>query len=358
MPARDPVADLRRIAFLLERANEATYRVRAFRSAAATVAALSQDELQERVRAGTLAKLSGVGDVTARTVAESLAGEVPAYLRRLEATEGTDLQGAAAVLREALLGDCHVHSDWSDGGSPIEEMALAAVELGHEYMVLTDHSPRLTVARGLTPARLRRQLDHVAKVNEALPDGFRILTGIEVDILENGSLDQEDELLARLDVVVASVHSKLRDESAKMTRRMLTAIANPHLDILGHMTGRKVSAAAVGVTGEGDRGHRRGSTRPPSDFDLEKVLAACVEHGKAVEINCRPDRLDPPKRMLTAALEAGCLFSIDTDAHAPGQLDWLRFGCERAAMCGVPADRVVNTWPVDRLLEWTDTHKR
>jgi len=358
MAARDPVADLRRIAFLLERANEATYRVRAFRSAAATVAALGHDELLERVRAGTLAKLSGVGDVTARTVGESLAGEVPAYLRRLEATEGTDLHGAAAVLREALRGDCHVHSDWSDGGSPIEEMALAAVELGHEYMVLTDHSPRLTVARGLPPARLRRQLDHVAKVNEALPEGFRILTGIEVDILENGSLDQEDELLARLDVVVASVHSKLRDESAKMTRRMLTAIANPHLDILGHMTGRKVSAAAVGVTGEGDRGHRRGSTRPPSDFDLDKVLAACVEHGKAVEINCRPDRLDPPKRMLTAALEAGCLFSIDTDAHAPGQLDWLRFGCERAAMCGVPADRVVNTWSVERLLEWTDTHKR
>ena len=358
MAARDPVADLRRIAFLLERANEATYRVRAFRSAAATVAALGHDELLERVRAGTLAKLSGVGDVTARTVGESLAGEVPAYLRRLEATEGTDLHGAAAVLREALRGDCHVHSDWSDGGSPIEEMALAAVELGHEYMVLTDHSPRLTVARGLTPARLRRQLDHVAKVNEALPEGFRILTGIEVDILENGSLDQEDELLARLDVVVASVHSKLRDESAKMTRRMLTAITNPHLDILGHMTGRKVSAAAVGVTGDGDRGHRRGSTRPPSDFDVDKVLAACVEHGKAVEINCRPDRLDPPKRMLTAALEAGCLFSIDTDAHAPGQLDWLRFGCERAAMCGVPAERVVNTWPVDRLLEWTDTHKR
>ena len=162
MAPRDPVADLRRIAFLLERANEATYRVRAFRSAAATVAALPPDELTERVAAGTLAKLAGVGDVTARCVAESLAGEEPVYLRRLEATEGTDLQGAAAALRDALRGDCHLHSDWSDGGSPIEEMALAAVELGHEYMVLTDHSPRLTVARGLPPARLRRQLDHVA----------------------------------------------------------------------------------------------------------------------------------------------------------------------------------------------------
>jgi len=348
MIARDPVADLRRIAFLLERANEATYRVRAFRSAATTIAALPAGELAERVAAGTLSKLAGVGDVTARTVAESMAGEVPAYLRRLETTEGTDLPEAAAALRQALRGDCHLHSDWSDGGSPIEEMALAAVELGHEYMVLTDHSPRLTVARGLPPARLRRQLDHVARLNDQLPEGFRILTGIEVDILEDGSLDQEDALLERLDVVVGSVHSKLRDESARMTRRMVTAIANPHLDILGHMTGRKVAA-----TGAGDSGHRAGRTRPPSDFDLEKVLAAVVEHDKAIEINCRPDRLDPPKRMLTRALEAGCRFSIDTDAHAPGQLDWLRFGCERAALCGVPAERVVNTWPVERLLAWT-----
>jgi putative hydrolase len=208
------------------------------------------------------------------------------------------------------------------------------------------------VARGLPPARLRRQLDHVATLNEALPEGFRILTGIEVDILEDGSLDQEDALLERLDVVVGSVHSKLRDESPRMTRRMLAAIAHPHLDVLGHMTGRKVSAA-----GDGDRGHRAGRTRPPSDFDLDKVIAAVVEHGKAIEINCRPDRLDPPKRMLRVAVEAGCLFSIDTDAHAPGQLDWLRFGCERAALCGVDAGTVVNTWPVERLLDWTAGHK-
>jgi putative hydrolase len=350
--ARDPIADLRRIAFLLERANEATYRVRAFRSAAATVSGLPADELTERVEAGTLAKLSGVGEVTARCVTESLAGEEPVYLRRLEATEGTDLQGAAARLREALRGDCHLHSDWSDGGSPIEEMALAAVELGHEYMVLTDHSPRLTVARGLPPARLRRQLDHVAKLNDQLPDGFRILTGIEVDINADGTLDQEDALLQRLDVVVGSVHSNLRDEAPRMTRRMLAAIANPHLDILGHMTGRKVAAA-----GAGDKGHRGGRTRPPSDFDLDKVVAACLEHGKAIEINSRPDRLDPPKRMLRVAVEAGCVFSIDTDAHAPGQLDWLGNGCERAALCGVEPGSVVNTWPADKLLEWTGSHK-
>jgi putative hydrolase len=352
MASRDPVADLRRIAFMLERANEATYRVRAFRSAATTIAALPAEEVAERAAAGTLSKLTGVGEVTARCIAESLAGEEPVYLRRIEITEGTDLSEAARELRGALRGDCHSHSDWSDGGSPIEEMALAAVELGHEYLVLTDHSPRLTVAHGLTADRLRRQLDHVAKLNDELPDGFRILTGIEVDILEDGALDQEDELLERLDVVVGSVHSKLRDESPRMTKRMLAAIANPHLDILGHMTGRKVSAA-----GEGDRAHRGGRTRPPSTFDLDKVIAAVVEHGKAIEINSRPDRLDPPKRMLTVAVEAGCLFSIDTDAHAPGQLDWLRNGCERAALCGVPADRVVNTWEPQRLLEWAAAHE-
>jgi putative hydrolase len=356
MQARDPIADLRRIAFLLERANEATYRVKAFRSAAVALGKLSADELAARVADGTLTKLSGVGDVTARCVTESLDGEEPVYLRRLLATADTDLDEAATALRQALRGDCHLHSDWSDGGSPIEEMAVAAVDLGHEYMVLTDHSPRLTVARGLTAARLRQQLDYVAALNDALADGFRILTGIEVDINADGTLDQEDDLLARLDVVVGSVHSGLRDDSAKMTRRMLAAIANPHLDILGHCTGRKVSAANVGMAGGGDRAHRGGRTRPPSDFDAAAVFAACVEHGKAVEINSRPDRLDPPKRLLRVALEAGCVFSIDTDAHAPGQLDWLRFGCERAALCGVSAERVVNTWPADQLLEWTATH--
>lgn len=357
MSARDPIADLRRIAFLLETANEASYRVRAFRSAAKALAALPETEVAARAAAGTLTELPGVGDVTARCVAESLSGEEPVYLRRLLATEGTDLDAAATALRTALRGDCHTHSDWSDGGSPIEEMALAAVELGHEYVVLTDHSPTLTVARGLDADRLRRQLDHVAAVNEALPEGFRILTGIEVDILADGTLDQDEELLARLDVVVGSVHSGLRDESPRMTKRMLAAIANPHLDILGHCTGRMVAKRPPGVTGPGDRAHRRGGrTRPPSDFDADAVFAACAEYGKAVEINSRPERQDPPKRLMRQALEAGCMFAIDTDAHAPGQLDWQRFGCERASLCGVTADRVINSWPAERVLEWARAH--
>ncbi|MBX6356025.1 MAG: PHP domain-containing protein [Micromonosporaceae bacterium] len=356
MEPRDPVADLRRIAFLLERAHEATYRVRAFRSAANALAALPAEEIAVRAAAGTLTELPGVGEVTARCVVESLAGEEPVYLRRLNATAESDVDSAAAALRKALRGDCHTHSSWSDGGSPIEEMALAAVELGHEYIVLTDHSPRLTVARGLSPARLRQQLEYVERLNAQLPEGFRILTGIEVDILDDGSLDQDEQLLAQLDIVVGSVHSGLRDPGPRMTERMLAAVANPHLDILGHCTGRKVPASRLGLTGGGDKGHRAGQTRPPSDFDAAAVFAACAERDKAVEINCRPDRLDPPKRLLRLAVEAGCRFSIDSDAHAPGQLDWLRYGCERAALCGVDPDRVVNTWTADQLVSWARSH--
>ncbi|WP_238016349.1 PHP domain-containing protein [Dactylosporangium sp. AC04546] len=343
--ARDPLADLRRIAYLLERAHEKTYRVRAFRGAATMLGKLPEGELAARAKAGTLTDLAGVGDVTARCVVESLGGEEPVYLRRLEATAGQDLDEATRGLLEALRGDCHAHSDWSDGGSPIDEMALTAAGLGHEYLVLTDHSPRLTVARGLSAERLEEQLGVVADLNAGFAElgmSFRILTGIEVDILADGSLDQTDELLARLDVVVGSVHSNLKDEPEVMTRRMVTALANPHLDILGHCTGRLIT---------GGRG-----TRPESRFDPAAVFAAAVEHDKAIEINSRPERLDPPKRLLRVALETGCKFSIDTDAHAPGQLDWLSNGCARAVACGVPAERIVNTLPAADLLAWAASH--
>ena len=334
---RDPVADLRRVAFLLERAHESTYRVRAFRTAAAVLARQPREELTRLALSGELVRLKGVGEVTARCVVESLTGEEPVYLRRLEATEATPLDEAAQALKDALRGDCHSHTDASDGGSPLREMVETARSLGHSYLVVTDHSPRLTVANGLSPQRLRAQLEEIGELNAELTD-FRVLTGIEVDILDDGALDQEPELLDQLDLVVASVHSKLRMPRAEMTERMLTAVANPLVDVLGHCTGRM-------VTGNGKR--------PESEFDADRVFAACAEYGVAVEVNSRPERLDPPKRLLRLAVEAGCEFTIDTDAHAPGQLDWLGNGCERAVACAVPPDRVLNTWPVDRLLDRT-----
>ncbi len=332
----DPVEALERIAYLLERGREPTYRVQAFRRAAEAIRPLSRAELEERAAGGRLRALPGVGEKTERVVLEALRGEPPAYLVRLEGELPADDGGPAAELRARLRGDCHTHSDWSDGGSGLVEMAEAARALGHEYMALTDHSRNLTVANGLSADRLRRQLDAVAEANEQLAP-FRVLTGIEVDILEDGALDQEEELLARLDVVVASVHSKLRMDAPAMTNRMVAAVRDPNTDILGHCTGRI-------VVGRG---------RPESTFDAEAVFQAAAESGTAIEINCRPERLDPPKRLLRLAVETGCKVSIDTDAHAPGQLEWQPYGCERAVACGVSADMVVNTWPADQLLTWT-----
>ncbi len=330
----DPVQALRAIAFELERDGAPTYRVQAFRRAASVLAELPAGELERRIQAGTLRALKGVGDTTAQVVAEAARGEVPAYLARLRGEQAPSVPDA---LRAALRGDCHTHSDWSDGGSPPREMAEAARDLGHEWIALTDHSPRLTVANGLSASRLEAQLALVGELNEELAP-FRILTGIEVDILEDGSLDQREDLLRRLDVVVASVHSKLRMPAGPMTRRMVAAIRNPHVDVLGHCTGRLIGPNRQG------RGRR-----PESEFDAAAVFGACREAGVAVEINCRPERADPPDRLLRLAAEAGCVFAIDTDAHAPGQLDWLGNGTVRAEKAGITAERVINSLGADQI---------
>jgi putative hydrolase len=331
-----PQDALRRVCFLLERGRESSYRVDAFRKASEAITLISEEELHERVEAGTLKQIKGVGDSSAAIIMQAVRGVVPDYLASVEDKHGAALTTDGAELYAALRGDLHAHSNWSDGGSPIEEMVLAAVQLGQQWMALTDHSPRLTIANGLSRERLADQLKRVEAINESLGDSFTLLKGIEVDIHLDGTLDQDDDMLEQLDVVTASIHSKLRQPSFEMTPRMVAAVRNPHTNVLAHCTGQLVT---------GGRGKR-----PPSQFDAEKVFRACLENDVAVEINSRPERLDPPRRLLSLALEMGCMFSIDTDAHAPGQLEWQVYGCARAEECQVPADRIINTQPADALL--------
>ena len=203
-------------------------------------------------------------------------------------------------------------------------MAEAARLLGREYLALTDHSPNLTIANGLSAERLTEQLDVVAGINagNTAETASGSWPASRWTSWRSGELDQSPEMLDRLDIVVASVHSKLRSDRSTMTRRMLAGIRDPHTNVLGHCTGRLV---------EGSRG-----TRPQSEFDAKKVFAACAENNVAVEINSRPERQDPPDDLIQLALDAGCLFSIDSDAHAPGQLDFLQYGAARAARTTCP----------------------
>ncbi|MBK7820446.1 MAG: PHP domain-containing protein [Tessaracoccus sp.] len=244
-------------------------------------------------------------------------------------------------LVSCLRGDLHAHTTWSDGGASLVDMAAEAERLGRDYVAITDHSPRLRVAYGLSRERLLAQWAEIERVQEE--GDIRILRGIEVDILGDGALDQADDLLSRLDVVVASVHSDLNGSADAMTARMVRAVSNPHTTVLGHCTGR--------------RRREDGTWRAQSRFDAEVVFAACAMFGVAVEINARPDRADPPLELLMLANEVGCLFSIDSDAHTTRQLVNLGLGAARAAEAGIAADRIITTWPVADVLTHAARHR-
>ncbi|MGJ0502618.1 MAG: DNA polymerase/3'-5' exonuclease PolX [Methylocystis sp.] len=223
-----------------------------------------------------------------------------------------------------IRGDLHVHSNWSDGNVPIAEMAQAAQARGYEYMALTDHSRRVTVAHGLDRARLLRQIKEVDRLNARMR-GFTVLKGVEVDILADGELDLPDEVLSRLDVVVAAVHYKFDLSREKQTERVLRAFDNPRVSILAHPTGRLIEE------------------RPPYELDLERIMMAAKERGCALEINAEPDRLDLTDVAARAAKELGVRIAISTDAHSIAALDYMRFGIDQARRGWLEPDDVINT---------------
>jgi DNA polymerase (family 10) len=268
--------------------------------------------------------------------------------------DGGEIEAARAgglpqlITQADLRGDCHTHSDWSDGAFPIEIMAEACRRRGYAYQVLTDHSFSLAIARGLAPDRVEQQRVIIAELNarfereerdgtappETPPEGFRLLHGCELEVRADGVLDYEDELLASFDVVVASVHVSRRQPKAELTRRTLNAIRSPHVDIIAHPSGRMIQS------------------RDDLDLEWEAIYAAAAETGTALEMNGSPHRLDLAAERARRAVEAGCLLTIDSDAHSVRELDYVRWGVYQARRAWVEPASVLNTRSRAELLEW------
>lgn len=237
------------------------------------------------------------------------------------------------VEREAIRGDLHVHTDWSDGTSTLAEMAEAARELGYEYLVISDHSQSLGIARGLTAERQREQRAEIDALNERWND-FRLLQGCELEIKADGSLDLPDDVLARLDLVVASLHTSQRQDREQITRRMLNAVTNPYVDVIGHPSGR--------ILGQ----------REESAVDLDAVIDTAATTGTALEVNSTPSRLDLDDVHVRRAIGLGVKIAINSDAHHPDGLDNLAYGVATARRGWATAADVLNTMTLDELLAW------
>jgi len=263
---------------------------------------------------------------------------IPPELREGRGEVEAALKGELPRLLELsdLKGDLQSHTTASDGRATLEEMATAAQSRGLRYLLVTDHSQGLGIAGGLSPGDLLRQGSEIRALNGAFGGDFRLLCGTEVEVRSDGSLDFPDELLGKMDLVVAAVHSALSGDREKVTGRFLSAIRHPLVHVLAHPTGRL-------LTGKGRSG---------ADADWDRVFAEAAATGTALEINASPMRLDLPDALARRALELGCLFAVSTDAHAPEQFDFARYGVAVARRAWIPPERVVNTWEAGRLLEW------
>lgn len=335
MTPDEAAAHLAEIAYLLRHQGD-THRARAFTRVAGMLVRQRPD-LDALREAGRLESLEGVGAGIARTLAELVDTGRSSYLERLrdelQQVVATPVPGETPPLvQDGYRGDLHSHTDWSDGGASVLVMARAAQARGYEYLAITDHSPRMTVTNGLGPERLAAQRHLIDQANQEL-EGITILQGVEVDINEDGTLDEPDETLAALDLVIASPHVGLRMERAAMTERMLRALENPHVDIIGHPTGR------------------RPGTRPGADYDHEKVFAAAAARGVLLELDCDPARMDLSPELAVLAASLGCRFCLDSDAHAPDQLIYVDLGVWVARRAGIGMDRIVNWLELDDLKE-------
>jgi DNA polymerase (family 10) len=271
-------------------------------------------------------------------------------LREDEGEIEAALAGTLPVLvtKADLRGDCHSHSDWTDGSQPIEVMAEAARRRGYAFQVLTDHTQSLAITNGLTPERVEEERAIIAALNarfaaeeaagtappETPKEGFRLLHGCELEVRADGLLDYEDDLLARFDVVVASVHVARRQSRAELTKRTLNAIRSPHVDIIAHPAGRMIQ------------------TRDDLDLDWEAVYDAAAANGTALEMNGSPHRLDLSAERARRAVAAGCILTIDSDAHHTRELDDVRFGVTQARRAWVTAADVLNTRSRADVLAW------
>jgi len=321
---------LSEIGYLLRQDPEQKFRAQAFSGAAWTIA-ISRPDLEALYRANALTTIEGVGAGIAKVVAGLIETGQSTYLQRLRTEMDQPTRDDESDLDlSQYQGDVHSHTNWSDGKATMLDMARGAQALGYRYLGVTDHSPRIKVVNGLGAERLLAQSREMAEV-QAQMDDLTLLQGIEVDILEDGALDLPDPVLELLDVVIASPHVKLRQEPAAMTERMLRAVSNPHVDVIGHPTGRRP-------------GSREGAT-----YDFEAVFKEAARHKVALEIDCDPARMDLSPEMARLALESGCSFTLDADAHAPAELAYVPMAAWMARRAGIPQDRILNFLDPDEL---------